>query len=142
MPALRERKEDIPDFVICFLKKYDYRGRIRGLTAEAFEKLKRYDWPGNIRELENAIERAVILCSQEYITPAYLPIEMADDSEVSKDFIINLPEEGISLEAVERNFIVMALERSNGNQTKAARLLGITRSALIYRMEKHGIGTR
>lgn len=142
IPALRERKEDIPELVNHFLKKYDYRGRIRGLTAEAFEKLERYDWPGNIRELENAIERAVILCSQEYITPAYLPMENLDDLETAKDFVINLPDEGISLETLERKLILLALDRSRGNQTKAARLLGITRSALIYRMEKYGIGTR
>lgn len=142
MPALRERKEDIPDLVNHFLQKYDYRSRIKGLTGDALETMKRYDWPGNIRELENSIERAVILCSQEYITPAYLPKEMDDQIETSKEFRVNLPEEGISLEAVERSLILMALERSNGNQTKAARLLGITRSALIYRLEKHGIGHR
>lgn len=140
MPALRERKEDIPDLVYCFLRKYDYRGRIKGLTAEAFEKLQGYDWPGNIRELENAIERAVILCNQEYITPAYLPMEMVDQIETPHEFTINLPPQGISLETVERELIIMALDRSKGNQTKAARLLGITRSALIYRIEKYGIG--
>ncbi len=142
MPALRERKEDIPDLVNCFLRKYDYRGRIKGLTAEAFEKLQGYDWPGNIRELENAIERAVILCNQDYITPAYLPMEMADQIETSHEFTMTLPPQGISLETVERELILMALERSRGNQTKAARLLGITRSALIYRIEKYGIGDR
>lgn len=139
MPALRDRKEDIPDLVNYFLKKYDYRGRIKGLTAEAFDTLQRYDWPGNIRELENAVERAVILCSQDYITPAYLPKEMVDHIDTTGEFVINLPDEGISLETVEHDLILMALEKSGGNQTKAARLLGITRSALIYRMEKYGI---
>lgn len=99
----------------------------------------RYHWPGNIRELENAVERAVILCNSEIIAAGLLPHEMTGETGPGKEILLKLPEEGISLEQVERDLITQALARSGGNQTKAARLLGITRSALIYRMEKHRI---
>ncbi len=139
MPPLRERREDIADLVDYFLKKYAGGRNIKGLGPEAMALMSRYDWPGNIRELENAIERAVILCSGGVITPKYLPREVTGEDRAEKGLPIDLPDEGVSLDDIERNLIIKALEKSGGNQTKASRLLGITRSALIYRMEKHGI---
>ncbi|HEX3031666.1 MAG TPA: sigma-54 dependent transcriptional regulator [Bacillota bacterium] len=151
VPALRERTEDIRELAEFFLEKFDYRKKIKGFTEPALEMLYNYQWPGNVRELENAVERAVILCSEEYVTPQYLPGELRQregtngqsDSrsvpEKSSVFVWEFPEEGVSLEEVEKFLINIALERSGGNQTKAARLLGITRSALIYRMEKHNL---
>lgn len=139
LPPLRERREDIPGLVEFFLKRFDYRRRISSVSPQALELLCKYNWPGNIRELENTMERAVILCSGDFITAEYLPREMNGDTRQENDLLINFPDQGISLEELERNIIVKALEKSRGNQTQAARLLGITRSALIYRMEKHRI---
>ncbi|MDA8210317.1 MAG: sigma-54 dependent transcriptional regulator [Clostridia bacterium] len=137
LPPLRERKADIPELVQFFLSKYDFRHNIKGVSAEALERLSNYGWPGNIRELENAIERAVILCSEDLLTPQYLPHEMTGETRTVKNVLIDFPEDGLSLEEVEKDLISKALEKSGGNQSQAARLLNITRSALIYRMEKY-----
>ncbi|MFA5881843.1 MAG: sigma-54 dependent transcriptional regulator [Eubacteriales bacterium] len=139
LPPLRDRKEDIPELVDYFLKKYDYRHKVKGFSPGALKLLCNYEWPGNIRELENTVERSLILCSDHLITSSYLPREMTDETRPDKDLAIDLPENGISLEDVERSLIVKALQKSGGNQTKASRLLGVTRSALIYRMEKYNI---
>lgn len=139
LSPLRERKEDVPELVEHFLKKYDYRRRIKGFHPEALKIMCDYSWPGNIRELENTVERAVILCSDDLIPASYLPHEMKDTSHPKGQFAIEIPEHGISLEDVERELIMKALVKSGGNQTKASGLLGITRSALIYRMDKYGI---
>ncbi len=139
LPPLRERKEDIPELVDHFLKKYDPRRRIKGFSQEAMNTLCGYNWPGNIRELENIIERAVILCADEEVTPDYLPKEVLQRQRDQHRVMFDFPVEGICLEDLERDLILKALEVSGGNQTKAAHLLRITRSALIYRMEKHEI---
>lgn len=150
VPALRERQEDIRELAEVFLAKYDYRKKLKGFTEDALEMLYNYQWPGNVRELENTVERAVILCSGEYVTSQNLPGELlhipgpaikkeACEQASSPSVLAEFPEEGISLEDVEKALINKALEKSGGNQTKAARLLGITRSALIYRMEKHNL---
>lgn len=140
LPPLRERREDIPLLVEHFLKKFDPQGRMRGPNCQAMKLLSEYHWPGNVRELENCLERAVIISSGPEITPADLPPEVAGivaPGEPRKRF--SLPGEGISLEDVEKDLIVQALERSGGNQSRAARLLGITRHTLLYRMEKYGL---
>lgn len=145
LPALRERKEDIPVLVQYFINKFAKHTNKKVLKVSdiSLKLLERYSWPGNIRELQNVIERAVILCWGETLTPEVLPKELIDsphqdvDANVVTDFI--LPEEGISLDNVEKNFIQQALERTNGNQTHAAKLLGISRHTLLYRMSKYQI---
>lgn len=139
IPPLRDRKEDISDLVDLFIKKYDTYKKIEGIAPEAMKLLKNYHWPGNIRELENVIERILILSNESYIKASELPIEILDQRKKSKDPIIYFPEEGINLENVERELIIKALNMSNYNQSRAAQLLGITRSALIYRMQKYAI---
>ncbi|MGV8983114.1 sigma-54-dependent transcriptional regulator [Clostridium sp.] len=139
IPPLRDRKEDISDLLDLFIKKYDTYRKIKGFTPEAMKLLKNYHWPGNIRELENAIERIVILAKEPYIKASELPIEILGKRRKSKELMINFPEEGINLENVERELIIKALNMSNYNQSKTAQLLGITRSALIYRMQKYNI---
>jgi two-component system NtrC family response regulator len=139
IPPLRERKEDIKDLVDSFIRKYDSSGEINQITPEAMKLLKNYTWPGNIRELENVIERITILNQEPVIKAGALPVEILSQFENTKDPIIYFPEEGISLEKVERDLIIKALKISGQNQSKAAQLLGITRSALIYRMQKHGV---
>lgn len=139
IPPLRDRKEDIKDLAESFIRKYNSSGEITEITPEAMKLLKNYTWPGNIRELENVIERITILNQEPVIKAGALPVEILNQHENTKDPIIYFPEEGISLDKVERDLIVKALKISGQNQSKAAQLLGITRSALIYRMQKHGI---
>lgn len=139
VPPLRERKEDIPDLALHFLKRYDKRGLIKGISRQAMDELRDYNWPGNIRELENAIERAVILCDSGVIQPEHLPISVQRDEPSQPALNIDIPDQGIDLETLEKQLIKKALEKTGGNQTKAAKLLGLTRSALIYRMQRDGI---
>jgi len=138
MPPLRERKDDIALLVEHFIKKFNPSRNV-GVTREALDALTAYGWPGNVRELENAIERASVLKRGDTITPAELPDKLRKEKTSVENIILNLPDEGISLEDLEKNLIIRALERHKGNQTRAAEYLDITRPTLIYRMEKYGI---
>ncbi len=140
IPPLRERKEDIPMLADYFLRLYANeigRGRIT-LQKVAMDKLIEYPWRGNIRELQNVIERMVILSNEEVIRSSDLPRELLLKEEINNSY--QLPEEGINLDELEKDLIMQALQRTENNQTKAARLLGISRHTLIYRMEKHALG--
>lgn len=139
IPALKERKEDIPLLVKYFIEKYcNQIGRsMIDIHKEALEMLVKYEWQGNIRELENVIERMVILCQGDTINKKDLPKEILYKDVNSIEFV--LPETGINFEEVEKSFIKQALVLSEGNQTKAARLLGITRHTLLYRMDKYDL---
>ncbi len=138
MPPLRERKEDIPLLVGHFLRKFGKNLDI-SIDPAALTALQTYGWPGNVRELENVIERASVLRQGNVITLADLPEKLSREQGSVEDIILNLPEEGISLEGLEKSLIVKALEKYKGNQTRAAEYLGITRPTLIYRMEKYGL---
>ena len=140
IPALRERKEDIPLLIDFFINKHSKemnKGLVR-IDEDAMEILLQYDFPGNIRELENIIERLVILALDGKVTAAVLPKEVIKGAYSRKDTFV-LPPDGISLEEVEESFVRQAFEMAKGNQTHAAKLLGISRHALIYRMEKFKI---
>jgi len=140
LPPLRERKEDIPLLVEHFINKFRSLYPTGGeITDEALELLCRYDWPGNIRELQNVIERALILSQGDPITPAHLPKELLQSGSGRAKLKIEIPDEGISLEEVEKELIREALKKAGGNQTKAAALLGITRATLLYRMQKYNL---
>jgi len=144
IPPLRERKQDIPLLVKYFLQKYSLETGRRGMTISdsALNKLKAYSWPGNIRELQNVIERAVILSPGREITEDQLPPEIVKrDRQIELDEF-KLPKNGVNLNDLEKSLIKQALDMTNGNQTEAARLLGITRHTLIYRMEKYGLKDR
>jgi two-component system NtrC family response regulator len=138
MPPLRERRDDIPMLVQHFLKKFNRGSDVR-IDPEALAMLTAYGWPGNVRELENSIERASVLKRGDTITPAELPDKLKKEKTSVENIILNLPDEGIALEDLEKNLIIKALEKHKGNQTRAAEYLGITRPTLIYRMEKYGI---
>ncbi len=138
MPPLRERRDDIPLLVQHFLKKFNQGAAIR-IEEPALAVIKAYGWPGNVRELENVIERASVIRRGDVIALDDLPDKLKKEKADVANIILNLPEEGISLEELEKSLIVKALERHKGNQTRAAEYLGITRPTLIYRMEKYGI---
>jgi len=140
LPPLRERREDIPelvDHIFNLIKERQNRPALR-IPPRIVSQLSRYRWPGNIRELENVVERMVVLAGEE-ITDADLPDEIRSLPHTRDSLIVEMPEEGVSLEAVERELLLRALEKFNGNQTQAARYLDISRRTLIYRIEKHGL---
>ncbi|WP_347490685.1 sigma-54-dependent transcriptional regulator [Desulfoscipio sp. XC116] len=139
LPPLRERKEDIPLLAKHFLNKFGPAYQVENISVEAMELLCSYNWPGNIRELQNVIERAAIICHSTTINTEHLPRELYASPKPSSGLVLEFPEQGISLEEVEKELILKALQKSGGNQTKAAQLLGITRSALLYRSQKYGI---
>ena len=141
MPPLRERREDLPLLVEHFLLKHSKRhGRpIPRLSPQVLDRFERYDWPGNIRELENLVERLVVLTNAEEVLESHLPEPMRQELPRFGGARVDLPNSGIVLEDLERGLIEEALRRSQGNQTVAARFLGVTRSTLIYRMQKFGL---
>lgn len=140
LPPLRERKEDISVLAEYFLKSIGRIYKVSSISANAIKLMSRYQWPGNVRELQNVIERAAIICQGDEIKVEHLPKELLTDSkEVIVSPAIDFPDSGISLEGLEKELILKALEKSSGNQTRAAQLLGISRSALLYRSQKHGI---
>ena len=141
LPPLRDRKDDIPLLVEHFIDKYTKvikKGKL-SIEKDTMELLKNYDYPGNIRELENLIERLIILSSNGVISPSLLPKEILKNAFTNKKEIFILPPEGINLEEVEENFVRQALELAKGNQTHAAKLLGLSRHALIYRLDKYNL---
>ena len=141
MPPLRERADDIPLLVDHFLTKHSERmGRPRpSVEKPVYSAFNLYSWPGNIRELENVIERALVLDKDGVLGLDDLPERLRARAQRMGNLRIELPDEGISLENVERELLLAALEKHNWNQTRAAAYLGITRSTLLYRMQKFGI---
>jgi two-component system NtrC family response regulator len=141
LPPLRERREDIPVLVEHFLQQACERhGRppVR-IAREVFAAFNAYAWPGNVRELKNTIERMVVLARGDVLTLDDLPDQIKNTLRGASNVLVHLPPDGISLEAVEREIIRQALLMHGGNQTRTARYLNITRSALIYRMQKYGL---
>jgi DNA-binding NtrC family response regulator len=141
LPPLRERMEDIPDLVQYFFRKSQQKNdRPELVMAPALlPYFARYRWPGNVRELENVVERMVVLARGDEITVQDLPEFLRRERAGVEALEIDLPPQGVSLEAIEKELIVKALERCGWNQTQAARYLDISRKTLIYRMERHGI---
>ena len=147
IPPLRERGDDVlllaQHYIDTIGSRLKRSRKINGLSSEARDVFRKYHWPGNVRELRNVIERALILEENDQITTEYLPggllmspgepsLIMAADASVQ--FV--LPTEGISLDEAELSFVRQAIERSGGNQTRAAELLGISRDQLRYRLKK------
>ncbi len=140
LPPLRERKEDIPYLVDFFVDRYKKSEYIQ-IDPDVFQVLKKYDWPGNIRELENVIERALVLSAEPRIALKNLPAHLVQKTD-KEEFPERDPLfEDLSLENVERRAIELALEKSGGNQSKAARLLKIPRHVLLYRMKKFNMNS-
>ena len=141
LAPLRERKDDIPLLVEHFLKKQcaKYQIPLVSISEETLEILAQHNWPGNVRELENVVEHVVVLGKGDVIKPEHLPADVRQQRSRIANISLKLPEEGISLEDVEKEILVQALEKYDWHQTKAARYLSISRKTLIYRMEKYGL---
>src|SRR5579862_3182769 len=138
IPPLRERKQDIPFLAQHFVTKLgpDTGNRVESLTDAAVAKLMAYHWPGNVRELENVIERSLVMCSGAQLDAADIKLEMAPRSRVQVDHF--LPD-GMTLDQYEQDIIREAFRRADGNKSRAARLLGLTRNALRYRLTQMGL---
>jgi DNA-binding NtrC family response regulator len=143
IPPLRERPDDILPLTKYFLQKYneEFHKNVQKISKGVEDFLKGYDWPGNVRELKNVIERAMILGDGDTFLMEHLPIEILGQASKQGGVIegIRIPPEGISMEKVEEALVRQALKMTNGNQTRAAKLLDISRDALRYRMQKFGI---
>jgi DNA-binding NtrC family response regulator len=141
LPPLRERLDDIPKLVQHFFsktkKKHEREDLVLPLSVLPY--FSNYRWPGNIRELENIVERLVVLTPGKEITISHLPAFLRREHPPIDMLNIELPAQGISLEAIEKELILKALDKFKWNQTHAAKYLDISRKALMYRMEKHGI---
>jgi DNA-binding NtrC family response regulator len=136
LPALKERRTDIPLLVDHFVAKYA-GDRPRSVSEDALKTLMAYDWPGNVRELESVIERALLLGEGEVIVPADLPATVRAGVSATRGAMdLEIPDSGINLEALERSLIRKALDKAGGNVSRAARLLGLSRRTLQYRIEK------
>ncbi|MBI4737562.1 MAG: sigma-54-dependent Fis family transcriptional regulator, partial [candidate division NC10 bacterium] len=142
LPPLRDRREDIPLLADHFFQRSlaQARTEVRRITPEGLDLLLRYPWPGNVRELENTIERALLFCDGEAIGPDHLPPEVRQSTEAIR---VGLPADSLDLRLaldragreVESDLIRRALDRARGNRTQAARLLGISRRALLYKLK-------
>ena len=140
IPPLRERKQDIPFLANHFLKKLapDTGCRVESITDAAMEKLMAYHWPGNVRELENVIERSLVMATGTQLDAADIKLESAPRPRPQSSDTHFLPE-GLSLDQYEQEIIREALRRADGNKSQAARLLGLTRNALRYRLTQMGM---
>ena len=140
LPPLRDRQGDVPLLASFFIDMYnrEFKKRVRGIAPAALAQLEQYQWPGNIRELRNAIERAMLLIDRAWLEPDDFTTLTRTVTATS----FRLPPGGLHLEEVERQLLVQALERAGGNQTQAAQLLGINRDQVRYRIEKFGIGAK
>ena len=140
LPPLRERDGDIELLVKYYIDRYnrEFRKRVRGAAPRALALFEQYPWPGNIRELRNAIERAMLLMDREWLEP--------HDFDALKPVTgwvqFRLPPNGVVLEDLERQLLEQALDRAHGNQTHAGHLLGINRDQVRYRIEKFGLNAK
>lgn len=160
LPPLRDRKEDIPDLVSYFLKKFnkELKKKISGITPSALEKMTSFEWPGNVRQLENVLKRALVVCQGEWITEEHLLFEKIGERREIKEGRAKKPMEELldlvfdelskelstrkgldMISAVEKELIIRALKKTNGNQAQAAQLIGLNRSTLRGKMDRYNI---
>jgi two-component system response regulator AtoC len=144
IPPLREHLDDVPVLVAHFIARFnqEMKRSVRAVSPAAMEMLRAYHWPGNVREVRNVVERAFILhAGAEEIRPEHLTPELRKAAPPKRPdkLVPSMTEEGLVLDDVERKLIAEAMERASGNQSKAARLLGVSRDTLRYRLKKHGM---
>jgi DNA-binding NtrC family response regulator len=141
IPPLRERLDDVPTLARHFVAKLaaDSGSRVESISDAAIEKLLSYPWPGNVRELENVIERSLVLCAGQRLEPADIRLDMSPRAKSAPGATDSFLPEGVTLDEYESRIIREALSRAGGNKSQAARLLGLTRNALRYRLTQMGI---
>jgi two-component system response regulator AtoC len=143
LPPLRTRRDDVPALAGHFIRHFnrDFKKDVKGLTPNAESRLQQYDWPGNVRELRNVIERAMLLCLGDTIEIDDLLLRSPLEGAASGNHkaALRFPDEGVRLEEVERWYVEEALRKTHGNQSQAARLLGISRDQIRYRMKQYGL---
>src|SRR5215831_948867 len=148
LPPLRERHEDIPLLVAHFIQRFskELAKDVRGVTPEAMAVLERHHWPGNIRELENAVERSIVLGSSEMVSAESLPESVRRERPAREPDVVEVPDDGLDLDAtldeLERRYLQIALDRTRGVQTKAAELLHMTFRQFRYKLQKHNLARR
>jgi two-component system NtrC family response regulator len=139
MPPLRERKDDVGALASFFLRRFasELKKRVDGVSPDALKLLMRYNWPGNIRELENSIERAVLLCEGQQVTSTDLRLGELSTSTPSGEGspVVKIPPTGIALEEIERQALIEALKMSNWVQKDAAELLNISPRVMNYKIK-------
>jgi len=133
LPPLRSHRDDIPALVSYYMGVFnrEFKKNVRAVSPEAMRLLDRYQWPGNVRELRNAIERAMLLAAGDTLDASDFPIGNSAAANA-----VELPAQGLNLEAAERSLVLQALLRTGWNQTRAAKLLGLNRDQIHYRIEK------
>jgi DNA-binding NtrC family response regulator len=138
LPALRERRDDIPLLVRAFLDEFNAENgkNVTELTGDAMSVLMAYDWPGNVRELRNAIEQMVVLARSERLTVRDVPASIRGAADLSK---VSVVRSGMTVEEAERQLILQALKESGQNRTLAARKIGISRRTLHRKLKKFGL---
>ncbi len=138
LPALRTHSDDVPALVNFYIDIFnkEFKKNVRGVSPSALRGLSLYTWPGNVRELRNAVERAMLLAGGEYLEPVDFPIAGA---EPAANHPMDLPVNGLILDEVEKSLVRQALERTGWNQTRAAKLLGLNRDQIRYRIEKFAL---
>jgi transcriptional regulator with GAF, ATPase, and Fis domain len=140
VPPLRQRRDDITVLMKYFLRKHGANAaRQMKMSGEAERLILNYSWPGNVRQLESAIERALLLAEGDEITAEDLPVEIRQTAQVEGTGGFKLPPEGISFEDLERSLIIQAMEQTSWNITRAAKLLGLSFRTMQYRLDKFGI---
>ncbi|MBT4076111.1 MAG: AAA family ATPase, partial [Gammaproteobacteria bacterium] len=140
VPALRERTGDIQQLLNSLTRQLSQQHQLKSprYSTQCIKQLESYDWPGNIRELRNFCERMVILFAAREIQLENLPFEIRNYT-TEKPFSFLLPDRGIKLDELEQDLLLQALNRTLGNQSKAARMLGLTRDTFLYRLKKYSI---
>jgi DNA-binding NtrC family response regulator len=138
LPPLRAHPTDIPLLIRHYVDAFnrEFRKSVKGVAPEALKGLEAYPWPGNIRELRNAVERAMLLTEEDTLLPEHFPV-LAPRTQITQG--VELPAGGLDLDKLERDLVVQALNRTGGNQTRAAALLGLNRDQIRYRIEKFGL---
>jgi two-component system response regulator AtoC len=141
MPPLRERKDDLIILIEHFLEKHKNKsnGKVKRVSSEVMSIFEAHDWPGNVRELENSIERSIVMGKEDIIQPYDLPSHLV--SAYPNSSLGNISNNN-SLDNIERDLIIKALKKTGGNQVEAAKILGISRRKLQYRMGKHGVSPK
>ncbi|MEA3508890.1 MAG: sigma-54 dependent transcriptional regulator [candidate division NC10 bacterium] len=140
LPPLRERREDIPLLVQAFIEELNtkYEKQIKSVDEATLRLFSRYPWPGNVRELRNTIERAIIACQTELISPKHLPSNLVGKARDESPDFVNIPV-GISLEKAEKDLILKTLASVNNNKTKTAEILGVSLKTLHNKLRRYGV---